>query len=123
MSEFSLRDAKEHFLHIKEGKASTQFNSTENGLSLREFAKVKDKNGFKTIVKFMLKGIKTQKSAKLFRKEPLALIESICLVVDHSTKINYYNYQAYRGIKMKRPSVGATQKFFQKIYGSHFFVK
>ena len=57
-----------------------------------------DKENFKFVVEFMCEGIKTQRSARLFRKEPLALIESICMVMDHSSQINYYNYQTYRGI-------------------------
>src|SRR3989344_6566413 len=103
---FSLKKAKAHVSRIKKGEAIGPFNSRENGFSLKKFAKAQDKEGFRIVVEFMCDGIKTQRSARLFRKEPLALIESICIVMDHSVKINYYNYQTYRGIKMKRPPVG-----------------
>lgn len=122
MNDFNLKKAIEHVSSIKRGKGNGPFNSRENGYSLREFAKARDEINFRVIVEWMREGIKNQKSARLFRKEPLALIESICMVMDHSSKINYYNYQTYRGIKIKRPSIGTTQRFFQKLYGSHFYV-
>jgi len=106
---------------IKKGLIKNPFASKDCAHSLKILAEAKDEKRFKIVVDFMCSGIKTQKSLKLFKREPLALVESICQVLDHPSVANYNMFQYYRGIKVKKLLIKKTQKFFRKIYGSHFF--
>lgn len=118
-----LAGAKRYVNRIKKGIIKSAFANRDCTDSLKILVEAKDEERFKTIVDFMCSGILTKKSLKLYQKEPLALVESFCEVIDNPIRANYAMYQTYRGLKVKRPPIGKTQKFFQKIYGSHFFKK
>ena len=117
----NLADAKRYVNKIKDGLIGNPFANKDTTHALKFFAEAKDEENFRIIVDLWCYGISTQKHLKLYSKEPLALVESFCMVLDHPEKANRHMFQTYRGIKMKRPQMGKTQKFFQKIYGSHFF--
>src|SRR3989344_6487654 len=118
----SLASAKKYVNKIKEGLIKNPFANNDSTYALKILAKAKNEMEFKIVVDSMCRGILTQKSLKLYAKEPLVLVESFCEVIDNPIKANYNMFQTYRGIKMKRLTIGKTQKFFHKIYGSHFFV-
>ena len=119
----NLAEAKEYITKIKNGSIKDPFSSRDSTDSLKIFAESKDEGNFKIVVDFMCRGILNNKGLKLYQKESLALIESFCEVIDHPVKANYAMYQTYRGFKVKIPPIGKTRKFFQKMYGSHFFKK
>lgn len=117
----SIEDAKEYVQTIKENKIKDLFGDTKSVDSLKIFAGEEDEENFKFLVDSMIKSIKNKEKWKFYHKEPLALIESFCQIMDHGDKVSYARFQAHRGIKTKRLSIGKTQRFFQKIYGNHFF--
>ena len=119
-----IRKSRKYAGEIKNGLIKNPF-ATKDGLpSLKILAKFEDKENFKIVVESMRYVISRQKGYKLFRKEPLALIEVLCMAADYGgDKVSYNAFQAQRGLKTRRLSIRRTQKFFQKIYGSHFFVK
>ena len=119
----NIAGAKKYVNRIKKGLVKNPFARRDCTDSLKILAEAKDEERFKIVVGFMLSSILAQKSLKLYQKEPLALVESFCEVIDHPVKANHAMYQTYRGLKVKRPPIGKTQRFFQKIYGSHFFKK
>src|SRR3989344_8468099 len=116
----NITEAKRYVNKIKKALIKDPFANRDCTDSLKIFAEAKDEERFKIVVDFMCADILNKKSLKLFQKEPLALVESFCEVIDNPIKANYAMYQTYRGLKVKRPPIGKTQKFFQKIYGSHF---
>ena len=120
----NLKSAKEYVNKIKKGLIKNPF-ANKNGVdSLKIFAEAKDEDRFKIGVDSMIHTISTQKAYKIFKKEPLAYVELFCEIIDNGyMKSVYASYQTYRGFKIKRFPVGKTQKFFQKIYGSHLFKK
>lgn len=117
----NLADAKKYANKIKSGSITNPFVDRDGLFSLKYLALAKDEEDFRTIVELMVTAIKTQKNLKLFKKEPLAFIESLCMTEDHGEKDGYNAYQAGRGLKVKRLPTGKTQRFFKKLYGSHFF--
>jgi len=117
----NLAGAKKYVNKIKDGLIENPFASKDIAHSLKFLAQDKDEENFRLVVDLWCHGISTQKNLKLYSKEPLALVESFCMVLDHPEKANHHMFQTYRGIKMKRLPIGNTQKFFQKIYGSRFF--
>lgn len=119
----SFMGAKRYVNKIKKGLIKNPFANKDCTDSLKIFAGAKDKENFKIVVDFMCHGISTQKSLRLYSKEPLVLVESFCMVIDHPGKANYNMFQTYRGLRVKKLPIGKTQKFFQKLYGSHFFKK
>lgn len=120
----NLADAKRYIDNVKKGLIKNPFATRDHLDSLKIFAKEKDEKNFKIIVESMSNAILTQKGYKLFKKEPLALIEVFCMTIDHGgDKVSYNAFQAQRGLKTKRLPIGKTQKFFQRIYGNHFFKK
>ena len=119
----NIAGAKKYVNKIKRELIKDPFANGDCTDALKIFAEAKDEENFKIVVDFMCAGILNKKSLKLYQKEPLALVESFCEVIDNPIKTNYAMYQTYRGLKVKRPPIGKTQKFFQKIYGSHFFKK
>lgn len=120
-----VAEAKSYLDNIKKGLIKNPFQNSDSTHSLKEFAKAKDEESFKSITEFMVRFISKTKEGglKFFKKEPLAFIECLLMAVDHGDKANYVLVQISRGIKVKRPSIGKTQKFFQKLYGRQFFVK
>ncbi len=118
-----IAGAKKYINRIKKGLIKNPFANRDCMGSLKIFAEAKDEESFKIVVDFMCSGILAQESLKLYAKEPLAVVESFCEVIDNPSKANYAMYQTYRGLKVKRPPIGKTRRFFQKIYGSHFFIR
>jgi hypothetical protein len=119
----NFADAKKYVNKIDKGLIKDPFINGDVTDALKILAKVKDEDRFKIVVDLMCSSILNKKNLKLFKKEPLALVESFCEVIDNPIKANYAMYQTYRGLKVKRPPTGKTQRFFQSIYGSHFFKK
>ncbi len=121
----NLAEAKKYVNKIKKGLIKNSFTNRDCADSLKIFAEAKDEERFKIVGDFMAQFISKVKAGGLrfFKKEPLAFIECLLMIVDYGDKVNYAMYQTYRGIKVKRPPIGKTQRFFQKIYGSHFFKK
>lgn len=119
----NLAGAKRYVNKIRKGLIKNPFATKDTLDSLKIFARYKDKENFKIVIEFMCSGIKTQKNLKLYAKEPLALVEYFCMTIDQSSRIEKTIFNMLRGIKVKRLPIGNTQKFFQKVYGSHFFKK
>ena len=120
----NLANVNRYVNKIKKGSIKNPFVKDCTGY-LKILAETKDEEKFKIVVDSMCHFISksTKGTMKYFKKEPLALVESFCEVTDHPGKITYNMFQAYRGLKVKKLPIGKTQKFFQKIYGSHFFKK
>lgn len=121
----NLKDAKTHADKIKKGLIKNPLQDADSIDSLKEFAKVNDEENFRVIVDFLSEFISKSKKGgpALFRKEPLVFIEILTMILDHSDKVNYTLVQLSRGLKVKKPTVKKTQKFFHRLYGNHFFVK
>ena len=117
----NLAGAKRYVDNIKKKLITNPFADRDGLFSLRYLARAKDEENFRIIVKIMVTTIKTQKNFKLFRKEPLAFVESLCMMEDNGEKEGYNAFQAGRGLKVKRLPIGKTQRFFQKLYGDYFF--
>ncbi|MEX2016845.1 MAG: hypothetical protein WD876_00005, partial [Candidatus Pacearchaeota archaeon] len=60
------------------------------------------------------------KNFKFYAREPLALVEYFCITIDQPSRVEKTVFNTLRGLKVKKLPLGKTQKFFQKIYGSHF---
>ena len=120
---FTLQKAKQYVYKIRSGEIKNPFQNSDSVYSLKEFAKVGDEENFKVIIDLMASFISKSKEGglKLFKKEPLVFIECLILQHDHGDKSSYILVQRSRGLKVKKPSIKRTQKFFQKIYGRHFF--
>lgn len=122
----NLAGAKRYVDRVKKGLVKDPFASKDCIDSLKVLAKSGDKDNFKIVVDFMSNFISKskRKGYRIFKEEAKAFVESLCMILDHGAdKVNYNLIQTYRGIKMKRLPIGKTQRFFQKIYGSHFFKK
>ena len=120
---FTFQKAKQYVSKIKSREIKNPFQNSDSVYSLKEFAKVGDEENFKVIINLMASFISKSKEGqlKLFKKDPLVFIECLILEHDHGNKAVYILLQRSRGLKVKKPSIKRTQKFFQKIYGSHFF--
>lgn len=120
----NLTHAKKYVKNIKANLIKNPLQNNDSIHSLREFAKVKDEKNFKIIIDFMARFISSNKDGglKFFKKEPLSFIECLIMILDNGDKANYILVQISRGVKIKRPPIGKVQKFFQRIYGVHFFV-
>ncbi len=121
----NIAEAKRYADRIKKGLIKNHFQNSDSVNSLKEFAKIKDEENFKVIIDFMTHFISNAKEGglKFFKKEPLVFIECLLMTTDHWDKTSYILVQISRGVKVKRPPIGKTQKFFQKLYGNHFFIK
>ena len=121
----NIAEAKRYADRIKKGLIKNPFQNSDSVNSLKEFAKIKDEENFKVIIDFMTHFISNAKEGglKFFKKEPLVFIECLLMTTDHWDKTSYILVQISRGVKVKRPPIGKTQKFFQKLYGNHFFIK
>ena len=120
----NLAGAKAYINNIKNGLIKHPFVNKDGLDSLKIFAEKRDEENFRIIVNFMKKFISTNKDYKIFKKEPLANVELLCETIDNGYMESVYAmYQSYRGFKVKRFPLGKTQKFFQKLYGPHFFKK
>lgn len=121
----SITAARKYVKNIKRGLIENPFANKDCIGALKVFAEAKDEENFRIVVDFMANFIsKTKESGfKLFKKEPLTFVESLVMLIDHGGKANYFMFQRARGLKIKKLSIGKTQRFFQKLYGSHFFVR
>ena len=120
----NLDGAKKYVNKINKGLIKNPFANRDCIDLLKILAKVKDEERFKIAVDFMSYFISKSKRRGygIFKDEAMAFIESLCMILDYgSDKFNYNLVQTYRGIKVKKVPIGKTQRFFQRIYGSHFF--
>ena len=79
----NLRSAKEYVNKIRKGLIKDPLVGRDWVDSLKLLAKAKDEKRFKIVVDSVCSSIKSKKSLKLYAKEPLALVESFCEVIDH----------------------------------------
>lgn len=114
-------EAKKYTNKIKK-KLITNALADQDGISsLKYLAEAEDEKRFRIVVELITTTIKTHKNLELYKKDPLAFIEFLCMFEDSGEIHSYNMFQAGRGLKVKKIKIGKTQRFFQKIYGSHFF--
>ncbi|MFB6246422.1 MAG: hypothetical protein ABEI74_02440 [Candidatus Pacearchaeota archaeon] len=123
----NLKQAREYAKKIDNGEIKNPLLNNEFQHALKELAKAKDEQNFRKIVDFVADKIKKDKkggSSKFYNtyNEALALLECLIMQVDHGNRSDYILFQLSRGMDVKRPALRKTQRFFQKLYGSHFFV-
>ena len=117
----NLAGAMRYVNKIRRKLIKNPFADKDGVYYLKYLAEEKDEEMFRIVVELMCFGVKTQEGLKQFRKEPLAFVESLCMMEDSGEKQGYNAFQAGRGLKVKKLPTGKTQSFFQRLYGSHFF--
>jgi len=122
---YNIKDALEYVNRIENGEIENPFLTRECVESLNEFSKESDEERFKKVVNFMVDFIAKSNldQMKSHKKEPLAMIEFQCIMLDHPIEAGNIMFKAFRGIKVERLPTGKNQRFFQKLYGNHFYIE
>lgn len=120
MSNYTLEDARKYAESIGNAKQVQVINPVDVVRSLGFLANAKDEIAFRKIVDFYVKFAEANPSDLV--DEPLAFLEWLCMANDHSfSAIGTEALYSNAGIVRERLETKATQTFFQKLYGAHFY--
>lgn len=121
---FTLKDAKRYLKDTQKSEQSLM-DFTSLGQALQVFAQERYGHCFKILADRYVKYSEAHKEDSItLTKEPLAVLEWLCMGMDHGfSAIGYKSLEAKAGIKTERLPIKDTQRFFQGIYGSHFYLE
>jgi len=124
-SRYTLKDARRYATDVQGLARPQDFDLSGAAAALKVLAEAGDEEGFRMVVDSYERccSATDEKDRTELAKEPLAVMEWLCMNMDHGfTGVGCHAWAVSGGTKRDRLPALQVQQFFNRLYGGHFYL-